>query len=344
MIHEVSIAGLRGVEQGRLTDLSPLVALVGPNGCGKSTVLDALLIGAGNDPGDDVGRAVQRRPDVWNGARWLVPRQAEPGTLIEVARQRGGQLERRSTKLTFNDTIDADLAHDLSAQRPSVPASGSIMVDVDSPSGAHAALVGFLADNSYQCKLSEERVARWDTKLIDIPHGSNQPLDALVVAAMERGRLDQAVSALRAVFGDRIRDVTILTDKAAPVVYVVHDRGNVPLMALGDGIPCIVRIALELAITPHGLILIEEPETHQSPRTIALLAQLIWTAVDRGVQVIASTHSVAFIEALRAHAPAWAQSDLNILGLALDSGKLTAERIATRDESAMRAALDKALG
>jgi len=344
MIHEVSMTGLRGIEEGRLSDLSPLVVLAGPNGCGKSTVLDALLIGAGNDPGDDVGRCVQRRPDVWNGVRWLVPRQAEAGSFIEVVRQRGGQNERRSTRLTFTDALDPDLAHDLFAQRPSVPISGSIMVDVDSPSGRHAALVGFLADNSYQCKLSEERITRWETKLIDIPHGSNRPLDGLFIAATERGRLDHAVAVLRELFGDRIRDVAILTDKAAPVIYVIHDRGNVPLMALGDGAACLVRIALELAITPHGIILVEEPEIHQSPRMIGHIAQIIWAAVDRGVQVVASTHSLAFIEALRTHAPVWARGDLNILGLGLTGGKLTSERISTRDADATRAALDAALG
>jgi len=344
MIHEVTISGLRGIDEGRIANLSPLVVLVGPNGAGKSTVLDALLVGASHDPGDDVGRVVQRRPDLWNGARWLLPRHFETGSRIEVVRQRGGQNERRSTRLTFRDSLDTDLARDLSAHRPQIPVSGSILVDVDAPNASHAALVGFLADNSYQCKYSEQRIAHWDTKLVDIPHGSNHSLDALFMTATERGRLDQAVAVLRSLYGDRIRDIQVLTDKAAPVIYVVHDRGNVPLMALGDGVACLVRIALELAITPHGLILLEEPEIHQSPRMIALMAQLIWTAVDRGVQVVASTHNFAFIEELRKHAPSWAQSDLSILSLGLEKGKLSSARIATHDVEAMRAALETAMG
>jgi hypothetical protein len=307
-------------------------------------VLDALLIGTGDAPGDEVGRAVQRRPDLWNGARWLVPRQTETGSVIEVVRQRGGQHERRTTRLTFKEAIDLDLARDLMETRPNVPISGSIMVDVDTPNGSHVALVGLLADNSYQCKFSEQQLAAWDTKLIDIPHGNNQPLDALFIAATERGRLDQAVAALRGLYGERIRDISVLTDKAAAVIYVVQDRGNVPLMALGDGVACLVRIALELAIAPHGMILIEEPEIHQSPRMITQMAQLIWNAVDRGVQVITSTHSMTFVNALRAHAPSWAQGDLSVIGLGLDNGKLTAERIAMHDVDTVQAALENALG
>lgn len=344
MIREVTISGLRGIDEGKIVDISPLMVLVGPNGAGKSTVLDALLIGAGDAPGDDVGRAVQRRPDLWNGARWLVPRHMENGSRIEVMRERGGYEERRTTRLVFKDALDVDLAHDLMAQRPHVPASGSILVDVDSPRGSHAALAGFLADNSYQCKYSEQHVAPWDTKLIDIPHGSNRPLDDLFIAATERGRLDQAVTVLRAVYGERIRDITVLTDKAAPVIYVVHERGNIPLMALGDGVACLVRIALELAIAPHGMILLEEPEIHQSPRMILHMAQLIWTAVDRGVQVVAATHNMQFIDALLQQAPAWARSDLNILGLELHQGRLTSTRHSTHDVDALRIALETAQG
>jgi AAA domain, putative AbiEii toxin, Type IV TA system/AAA domain len=344
MIHEVTISGLRGIDEGRIADLSPLVVLVGPNNSGKSTVLDALFMGAGDAPGDDIGRCVQRRPDLWNGARWLVPRHRESGSQIEVSRHRGGQTEQRTTRLTFKEALEADLARDLMEQRPHVPVSGSISVDVESPRGSHAALVGFLADNSYQCKYSEQQIAPWGTKLVDIPHGSNHSLDALFITATERGRLDQAVLSLQAIYGDRIRDITVLTDKAAPVIYVVHHRGNTPLMAFGDGVSCLVRITLELAIAPHGSILLEEPEIHQSPRMISHMAQLIWNAVDRGVQVITSTHNLAFINALHQHAPVWARGDLSVVGLNLDNGKLKAERIPTHDWEASRSALEEALG
>lgn len=345
MIHDVSISGLRGVREGRLLDLSPLVVLVGPNGSGKSTVLDALLIGAGAEPGDAVGHAVQRRPDLWNGARWLLARQTDQGfSQIEVTRQRGGQNEHRLTKLTWNDSLDPELARDLHAMRPQVPLSGLISVDVELPSSREAASVGFLADNSYQCKFSEERIPRWETKLVDTPHGSNQPLDTLFISAMQSGRHEHALVVLRSMFGDRLRDITVLTDKAAPVVYLVTDQGNVPLTAAGEGIACLFRIALELAMIPHGLVLIEEPETHQHPRMLEQTAQLIWKAVERGVQIVLSTHSMAFIDALRTHAPAYAQSDLSIHRLELEKGILAVNRIVHQTPEAMQSAIHDALG
>src|SRR5580704_18693644 len=41
MITSLDIQNLRGIRQGKLDGLRPLTILLGPNGCGKSTVLEA---------------------------------------------------------------------------------------------------------------------------------------------------------------------------------------------------------------------------------------------------------------------------------------------------------------
>ena len=46
MISSIEIRNFRGIQSGKLEDLTPLTILVGPNGCGKSTILDALILGA----------------------------------------------------------------------------------------------------------------------------------------------------------------------------------------------------------------------------------------------------------------------------------------------------------
>ena len=71
VISSIEITRFRGIREGKLEDLTPLVVLVGPNGCGKSSVLDALLIAANPVPGEAVVRTVRRHQGVEQGPAWL---------------------------------------------------------------------------------------------------------------------------------------------------------------------------------------------------------------------------------------------------------------------------------
>lgn len=42
MITSIEIQGLRGIRGGKIEGLAPVTVLIGPNGCGKTTVLEAL--------------------------------------------------------------------------------------------------------------------------------------------------------------------------------------------------------------------------------------------------------------------------------------------------------------
>ena len=71
LISSIEITNFRGIREGKLENLTPLTILVKPNGCGKSTVLDAMLIGTSQYPGTGVTHVVQRHSDVKEGDRWL---------------------------------------------------------------------------------------------------------------------------------------------------------------------------------------------------------------------------------------------------------------------------------
>jgi predicted ATPase len=72
MLKSLEIERLRGIRQGRIDDFAPLSVLVGQNGSGKSTVLDALLIGCSANVGQAIGTAVQRRTNINFAAPWLL--------------------------------------------------------------------------------------------------------------------------------------------------------------------------------------------------------------------------------------------------------------------------------
>ena len=83
MIRSIEIKGIRGIREEKLDEFAPLTVLVGPNGFGKSTVLDALLIGASPDRKETVAGAVNRRPGNHNPGRWLLWR-GEQGVTTKI--------------------------------------------------------------------------------------------------------------------------------------------------------------------------------------------------------------------------------------------------------------------
>lgn len=59
MITSIDIENVRGIETGRIEGLTPLTILTGPNACGKSTVLDGLLVATSPTPEEALGRAAK---------------------------------------------------------------------------------------------------------------------------------------------------------------------------------------------------------------------------------------------------------------------------------------------
>src|SRR5215813_2248125 len=80
MIRSIEIKNLRGIQDGKLEDLTTLTILVGPNGCGKSTILDALLIGASPTPGSAIVHVASKRTS--REARWLFWRAGQDGNAV----------------------------------------------------------------------------------------------------------------------------------------------------------------------------------------------------------------------------------------------------------------------
>ncbi|MEO1369820.1 MAG: AAA family ATPase, partial [Acidobacteriota bacterium] len=150
MITDIAIENLRGIAEGRLRGLAPLTILTGPNASGKSTVLDALLIGAGPAPEDAVGRAVTRHPLSVGGGRWLFGDADQP---VKITLEAEGQDFERW--LYWNDRCDGDLEDLLFARRAQGPFS---MVEVHGPVIQHKSppRTGLSVDGQYVGKASSQ--------------------------------------------------------------------------------------------------------------------------------------------------------------------------------------------
>lgn len=322
MIESIKIKNLRGIRQGALLELSPLVVLAGPNGCGKSTVLDALLIGASPVPGDAIGRTVLRRKGLINGARWLAWRADEAHPIsVEVF---DTDKRRRKTKLVFEQRttdVATELKCDVFSQHVSTEPFRVQFVD---------------SQNHYEYEKRDISLhPSSDMRFVEPYAHESVPLQALYTRAVEQGRRKQACEIVQAVVPS-VQDIEILVEGDTPIVHLVYDDCSIPAAIAGDGVQSLLRLSLELAARPRGVVLLEEPEAHQHPAAIRQSVRAILAATQREIQVILTTHSLEFLDTLLAEAGPEDLERLSLYRVRLEDGELLSSRLAGEEVARAR--------
>lgn len=338
MILSIEIENLRGIRAGRLDGLAPLTVFTGPNACGKSTVLDALLIAASPDPADAVGRAVRRHPAVSGGARWLF-RHDEPRARIAVASDSERRWERR---LEWLGHCDDEMQEELIRRRSPPPYS---MIQVQENELADEGMLGLTAfggDNQYVTSLSGGR------GLSDVPFvrlvdpGLPIPLHRTFTEVTRAGRRDEVHALLADLIpGFERLEIVALTESDFGLA-VTWNGSSVPLGLSGDGIQAFAQLALEIGVAPKGLVLVEEPEVYQHPKAILQSARVLLANVRRGVQTVLTTHSLELIDALLSEAGD-DLSELALFHLTLVDGVLRSGRRAGEEMAFARETLESDL-
>ncbi len=156
-------------------------------------------------------------------------------------------------------------------------------------------------------------------------------------ARKSKGRVEQ-VDALLGELLSGFKRIEILADQDTPVVYVTYKDGSVPAGLQGDGVQAVLRLGLELAAAPGGVVLLEEPEPAQHPRALYESARAVVAAVKRSVQVILSTHSLDFLDMLRNHLGD-ELAKLSVHRLACPAGELSVVRYSGADVALARDAI-----
>lgn len=145
---------------------------------------------------------------------------------------------------------------------------------------------------------------------------------------VQQGKRAEANDILRTLMPN-LDHLEILTEGNEPILHIVYSDHSIPVALAGDGIQALLHLSLELAVSPGGTVLMEEPEVHQHPAAIRQSARAIQAAVRRGVQVILTTHSLELIDALLSEAETDADVEkMSVYGLSLDEGVLKSYRLA----------------
>lgn len=305
MISSIEIQGFRGIKEGKLDELTPLVVLVGPNGCGKSAVLDALLLGASPVPANAVHVIANQRLKMDGGARWLLykaDRQIKSKIHIRTeGREMTMPVRENENRIRG---VERDERFVILEQSPDIVDKPHILFKVAPRDQKSYTNVGQIFDNGsgYDTNFSYILKGVESVGFIDLGHhrtsSRNQaPLHQLYSQTVQQGQRKLAYEIISDVV-PKLSLIEILTEGDAPVIHLVYDDYAVPAALAGDGIHALLRLSLELASRPNGVVLLEEPEVHQHPGALRQSARAILAAIRRGIQVVLTTHSLDLIDFL----------------------------------------------
>ena len=336
MIDSIEITRFRGIREGKLEGLTPLTVLVGPNGCGKSTVLDAMLIGGTREPSEAVIEVVERHRDVEQGPRWLFWK-GEHRNPAEITLTASNECVRECQLKRIQETrekkSDIRISCNAELQTPSGALSQKSAIEFPqfSPASFHTDGYGIFPEELPPVKLVEAR-----------GNGRQVPLHQLYSETRKVGRREET----RALITDVVpgsKDIEILTEGDKPIVYLIYKDGAVPAALSGDGIHALVRVTLELAACSDGVVLFEEPEVHQHPGAIRQSIRAILAAVRRNIQVVLTTHSLELIDALLAESSDEDLERLSLYRLELEDGQLISVRQPGSEVAFSRCEIEKDL-
>lgn len=272
MIKQLRLQNFRGLQDLQLQEFTQVVVFVGPNGCGKTSLMEGLHIAC--QPFVGLMRAIEGGLRRQSSAQWLTSegRFGQPITI---------ETERSQVSIT-------------------IETAEMIRVEVRTPAGKQPQEL-FKSEGLWKMRHSDALVV--NRSLPDLPSvKTSGPFDQ---ASLEDRFSDAAKFGFREKLRHLIRqllapatDLEILLEDQQPLLYAIYPEFSVPIDLVGEGIRTAIEVVCALAAPPRSLVLLEEPERHQHPRSLGLTCRAIWNAATQGQQIFISTHSLEFLDYL----------------------------------------------
>ncbi len=322
MIRRLKLENYRSFESYKLEDLARVNLLVGPNNCGKTSILEAAhFLAVQGDPRALV-HSTYRRGEV-------LPSRSHDGTEDHRTREPydlshqfhghrfdvGTSFQISSDDELGNVAVTIRQAEDGQAEDLFNIETGrtqSLVLRIESPSQGNFDLavnddgsftwnpralrkaaanaptatrpVQFLEVDSLEPRLM---ASMWDNVLVD--GRETEVLHAMRI-------LESELSSIHFLSGDRVHRF-----KGSPgiVLGFSGQKRRVPLGSYGDGIRRLLGLSLSLTQLQHGLLLADEIDTGLHWKVMEDMWRLVVeTACDASIQVFATTHSYDCVRGL----------------------------------------------
>ena len=343
-LRNLSIRGFLGIKDLCIRRLGRVTLLAGRNGVGKTTVLDAVRVYAARGAFPALYQLLRRREEVSTDT------DSEGALIPDVSALFHGR-DAATTGISIGSS-DSDSVQ-IERTDPSDPRAAESATDsVDSP--AHgpgpAVKIRFRGQekvvswhgplNAYGGRRFQDRGAFQDQTfrgddarspflgVACVPLGPGLLTNSEIAQAWDRIALtsdeDLALQALKPVFGEEVDRVAMIGTEAEakrhagrrPVVKLQHHPRPVPLRSLGDGAVRLFGVAVALACSGDGFLVIDEAENgiHYTVHP-DYWRMILLTAREHNVQVLATTHSWDCVRGFARAAAAVGESDCSLVRL-----------------------------
>lgn len=312
LLSKFHVEGFRGIKELTIPKLGRVNLIVGKNGCGKSSLLEALQLYAGRGNFLSIANVIASRGEA------LRPRIRDAEDLEEVYSTLQNLFYGRSVFVGDEQRIligTRDNFHQFLHIRPSRfraerSEDGRQLKLIESPNDESPldtiGLSVSYGDSArfYPFERSERLAAPLYRDLDEVGSEKVVAISTSGLSEERMGRLwdritlteseDAVVSALR-IISPELERISLVQSSGRDRSFMVRLRNHsrpIPLKIMGDGLSRLMGIALALVNASDGMLLIDEIENGLHYSVQHSVWELIFQAAhDLNVQVVAATHS-----------------------------------------------------
>ena len=339
---DLHISGFRGIDELTIPRLGRVTLLVGKNGVGKTSVLDAVRVYAARVSLASLVNVLERHGEQdfrddsavmnlsWSGLFTGRLEQSSSGT-IEI---QGNSQSLRIETTSLNPELQYRVRRMYGVSVANIPALNISFGKNAKVFPAVQFARGMQRSSSVPEEFASFEADAWQTQeeQVSIPCwslGPDAPRDEDVAdywdQALAYGRERLAVDAIRLVL-DGIEDVVLQTRGRAPLARVQSWSGRVSLKSLGEGAIRLFGVGLALASARDGFLLIDEAENGLHHSVQPAFWRMVFQAAEvNNVQVIATTHSFDCVRGFAAAAEECKNADGILARLTRHDGTLQAK-------------------
>jgi len=300
MIKDIRIKGFRGIKEGTISSLADLTILIGKNGSGKSSILEALYATSSCiDPKNPIGGntkldyLVSRRGGRgnWNSAGYVLWYQYDTTSPISI-------------ELTIDTyTYKVVIAYrKLSPIGPSLSSTDAVWIfykgayinpatrHVLAPNETSYRLLNIMPEELKPFTRTLERTVLIDRRLL-----LNPPLiESVLWTPIASKRLDKdIVDMIREELEPGAEGLTYIPIGNTYALAIQTPLTTIRVEDLGEGAKEAILISMIMLGIQPTLLLLEEPEAHMHPTGLyTFMKFLVKIAKKIGTQIIATTHSL----------------------------------------------------